>query len=82
MLERTPPMPAPVANGTGDNKYEDLCKFSCVFGYCPLPCICTDMGPPNPLPVVPGKPVYACPVSGLDSTYAGQSTMSQENTLH
>lgn len=53
---------APVCNaGVGFGPSSTLCAWTCGYGFCPSPCICTSMGAPNTPPAATGSPGYAAP---------------------
>ncbi|KAK3390137.1 glycosyl hydrolase family 71-domain-containing protein [Podospora didyma] len=64
--------------GTGANdKFADLCAFSCRFGYCPLSaCVCKALGAPRTPP--PAKYPTGYPAKGLSAAYTGLCKYSCE----
>ncbi|ETS79802.1 hypothetical protein PFICI_07331 [Pestalotiopsis fici W106-1] len=56
------------AAGTGPGDFEELCGFSCKFGYCPPPCTCTRYGTPEAMPEASDTIGY--PANDHDLSYA------------
>ncbi|KAL7658373.1 Glucan endo-1,3-alpha-glucosidase agn1 [Aspergillus niger] len=56
--------------GKGAYDFEDLCKFTCSYGYCPVgACTCEQMGVARTKPNATGITGY--PAEGRDANYAG-----------
>jgi hypothetical protein len=57
-------------NGTGANNFEDICHFSCEYGYCPIgACTCTNMGAARVKPN--STEVQGYPLAGENASYSG-----------
>ncbi|KAJ5951187.1 uncharacterized protein N7479_009600 [Penicillium vulpinum] len=56
--------------GKGAYDFNDLCNFTCSYGYCPVgACTCERMGPPRDKPKSTGTIGY--PAEGKDANYLG-----------
>lgn len=57
-------------NGTGYENFEDICEFSCKYGYCDhSACVCKAMGSPSATPS--GVAPTGYPAAGLDASPSG-----------
>ncbi|EGO56249.1 hypothetical protein NEUTE1DRAFT_146972 [Neurospora tetrasperma FGSC 2508] len=60
--------------GTAAAGFDELCAFTCKYGYCPVgACLCTKMGPGNKLPgpETPGFGTVGFPAKGRTASYGG-----------
>lgn len=60
--------------GTAAAGFDELCAFTCKYGYCPVgACLCTKMGPGNKLPgpETPGFGTMGFPAKGRTASYGG-----------
>lgn len=60
--------------GTAAAGFDELCAFTCKYGYCPVgACLCTKMGPGNrlPGPDTPGFGTVGFPAEGRSASYWG-----------
>lgn len=60
--------------GTAAAGFDELCAFTCKYGYCPVgACLCTKMGPGNKLPGpdTPGFGTVGFPAEGRSASYGG-----------
>ncbi|KAK4148379.1 glycosyl hydrolase family 71-domain-containing protein, partial [Chaetomidium leptoderma] len=60
--------------GTAAAGFDELCAFTCKYGYCPVgACLCTKMGPGNKLPDAdtPGFGTVGFPAEGRSASYGG-----------
>lgn len=60
--------------GTAAAGFDELCAFTCKYGYCPVgACLCTKMGPGNDLPDenIPGFGTIGFPAKGKSASYSG-----------
>ncbi|KAF3346520.1 Exocyst complex component 1 [Verticillium dahliae VDG2] len=70
---RSPPInikDAACIEGTGIGEFEDLCKYTCKYNYCPVEaCMCLKYGPLQGGNIVRGPPGY--PAANRDTNYDG-----------
>ncbi|KAK0737079.1 glycosyl hydrolase family 71-domain-containing protein [Apiosordaria backusii] len=60
--------------GTAAASFDELCAFTCKYGYCPVgACLCTKIGPGNKLPGpdTPGFSTVGFPAEGRSASYGG-----------
>ncbi|KAK4202758.1 glycosyl hydrolase family 71-domain-containing protein [Triangularia verruculosa] len=60
--------------GTAADGFDELCTFTCRYGYCPVgACLCTKMGPGIKLPDedTPGYGTVGFPAQGRSASYGG-----------